>query len=342
MDTSKLVPNDARVWRAEAVVRGKTYAYMLGEPHDRAPVDTVLLLHGFPDCSFGWRCQVPYLVSLGLRVVVPDMLGYGGTDGPDDLAQYSFKSVAADVRELARLFVGDGQIILGGHDWGGASVWRVAMWYPELLKSVFSVCTPFFPPMESWIPLEAIISAGKLRNFTYQLQFAGPDVEEAIQGEAKVRQFLNAMWGGRSPDGKHGMAPNEGIYLDRLSQLSQTRLLSKEELDHYTEQYMKQRAPQLHCPLNWYRTRKINWEEEQPLAAKRVSLEMPTLFISAVDDPALPPSMSAGMEKFLPNLTRAEVPGSHWALTAQSEAVNRHIGEWLKNNLLSKAGKPAL
>lgn len=36
-------------------------------------------IHGWPDLSLGWRYQIPLLVSLGLRVVAPDMMGYGGT-----------------------------------------------------------------------------------------------------------------------------------------------------------------------------------------------------------------------------------------------------------------------
>lgn len=39
----------------------------------------VLQIHGWPDLSLGWRYQIPLLLSLGLRVVAPDMMGYGGT-----------------------------------------------------------------------------------------------------------------------------------------------------------------------------------------------------------------------------------------------------------------------
>ncbi|KAL3964528.1 hypothetical protein ACCO45_001532 [Purpureocillium lilacinum] len=295
-------PHDVRVKYESAVVRGKRYKYILGEPKITLPIATIFLIHGFPDCSFGWRNQIPYLMKLGFRVVVPDLLGYAGSDTPEDLAQFSLKSMSADIKELARKFVGDGQIVLGGHDWGGALVWRIALWHPELLKGVFSVCTPFNAPMKPWLPLQDLIAMGKLKNFTYQLQLAGPDVEKAIQGEEKVRQFLNGM----------------------------TVLLSEEELNHYVEKYMLQGAPQLRGPLNWYRTRKINWEEELPLADKEVKLEMPTMFIAATNDSALPPSMSAGMERYMPKLTRAEVGGSHWALTGASDEVNAHIGKWLK------------
>nr|QBM06330.1 putative epoxide hydrolase [Tolypocladium sp. CBMAI 1346] len=341
MDTSKLVPNDPRVKHQTAQIRGKTYRYAVGEPQNGPPLDTIFLIHGFPDMGFGWRYQVPYLMSLGFRVVVPEMLGYSGTDNPEDLSAFSMKNISADIEELARKFVGQGQIILGGHDWGGVVVWRVALWHPELIKAVFSICTPFNAPMKPWVPLEDMIAAGKLTNFRYQLQLKGPDVESAIQGEDKVRQFLNGMYGGSSPDGKLGFSVEEGVHFEALPKLRRTSLLSDEELDYYVQQYMLQKAPQLRGPLNWYRTREINWKDELPLTEKPIQLEMPALFISALDDTALPPSMSVGMERFIPKLTRGEVGGSHWALTGQSEEVNRQVARWL-NGVLNGAIRSAL
>lgn len=66
----KLTPND--VQHKTAVLNGKTYSYILAEPQGKR-LDTVFLVHGWPDMSFGWRYQIPYLASLGLRVVAPDM-----------------------------------------------------------------------------------------------------------------------------------------------------------------------------------------------------------------------------------------------------------------------------
>ena len=61
------------------------------------------------------------LLQLGYRVVCPDIMGFGRTDAPritqeSDLAYYSFKRAADDIKELARQ-LGCETIILGGHDW---------------------------------------------------------------------------------------------------------------------------------------------------------------------------------------------------------------------------------
>ena len=83
----------------------------------------------------GWRYQIPMLISMGLRVVAPDCLGYGRTvraiitpkttktsiltkkqDAPEEIELYSHKSCANDIKELATQLQAP-EIILGGHDW---------------------------------------------------------------------------------------------------------------------------------------------------------------------------------------------------------------------------------
>ncbi|MBW4699332.1 MAG: alpha/beta fold hydrolase [Aphanocapsa lilacina HA4352-LM1] len=46
----------------------------------------VLLLHGLPSHSHGWREAVPVLAERGLRVIAADWVGFGGSDKPDKSA----------------------------------------------------------------------------------------------------------------------------------------------------------------------------------------------------------------------------------------------------------------
>ncbi len=341
MDTSKLKPNDPRVKYVTDTIRGKTHRYIVGEAQGTKK-ETMVLVHGFPDMAFGWRYQIPYFMSLGYQVVVPDMVGYAGTDAPEDLKEYSLKSVADDIKAIATKFVGeDGQIVLGGHDWGGFAVWRAAQWHPKLIKCVFSVCTPYSPPHPDFVPLDAIIASGKLTNFTYQLHLAGPEVQSKLQGPEKIRQFLNGMYGGRGPKGEVGFKTTEGVQFDQLDKLGPSPLVSKEELDFYAEQYALRKAPELRGPLNWYRTRPVNFEEEQALVKKEARITMPALFITATKDSALPPWMSQGMDEHFDSLTRGEVEADHWALWQAAGEVNSQITKWL-DGVLSGAIKASL
>jgi len=49
---------------------------------------------------YGWRYQIGPWVHAGYRVVVPDMLGYGGTDKPRAADEYSTKKLCADLAAL--------------------------------------------------------------------------------------------------------------------------------------------------------------------------------------------------------------------------------------------------
>ena len=63
------------------------------------------------------------------------------------------------------------------------------------------------------------------------------------------------------------------------------------------------------------------------------------LFIQATKDNVLLPSMSAGMERHIPRLTRRDVTAGHWALWQAPREVNAHLAEWLDGVVFAPAGK---
>ncbi len=95
---------------------GLRVAYLDEGPRD-APV--VLLLHGEPSWSYLYRHVVPVLLDAGLRVVAPDLVGFGRSDKPAAVADYTYaghvewlRSVLFDALDL------DG-VTLVCQDWGG-------------------------------------------------------------------------------------------------------------------------------------------------------------------------------------------------------------------------------
>lgn len=53
--------------------------------------------HGFPDDAHLWEKVVPFLIPTGHSLIIPDMLGYGDSDKPEDTAEYCSKSLVADM-----------------------------------------------------------------------------------------------------------------------------------------------------------------------------------------------------------------------------------------------------
>lgn len=88
-----------------------------------AHAPTVLCVHGFPDCWYGWRYQIHELAQRGYRVIVPSQLGYYKSSQPQDLRKYSYKAVAYDLNSLLNELGVVGQVTVLGHDWGGAASW---------------------------------------------------------------------------------------------------------------------------------------------------------------------------------------------------------------------------
>lgn len=78
----------------------------------------VLLLHGEPTWSYMFRRTVAPLVDAGLRVVVPDLIGFGRSDKPSEHSDYTYES---HVRWLTAFVTALGlrDTVLVGHDWGG-------------------------------------------------------------------------------------------------------------------------------------------------------------------------------------------------------------------------------
>ncbi|KAI9733763.1 MAG: hypothetical protein M1818_007177 [Claussenomyces sp. TS43310] len=333
MAHDKLSPNDARAQHKTSTLNGQEYHYLLAEPASQPARATIFLIHGFPDLAFGWRYTVPALLRLNLRVVVPDMMGYGDSAGPRGLEFYTLKRAADDLAALARALDAP-EVLLLGHDWGGAIVWRLALWHPELVRGVISVCTPYFAPQKECLSLRQTVEA--LPNFTYQLQLAGPEVQERIQGRDKIRQFLNGVYGGWNEDGaKVGFKTREGVLFDNLPVLGRTKLLSDVELDYYADMFAKKG---MEGPLNYYRTRELNWADERVFVGiEGPQIKVPSLLIQATKDDALPPSMSKGMEKHFEDLKIKQVDATHWALWQKPDECNALIEEFLVELLGSKA-----
>ena len=94
---------------------------------DAAPVATVVLLHGEPTWSYLYRTMVPVLAGAGMRVIVPDLIGFGRSDKPADVADHSYARHIEWTRALLVDHLGLTDVVLVGQDWGGLIGLRLAV-----------------------------------------------------------------------------------------------------------------------------------------------------------------------------------------------------------------------
>jgi haloalkane dehalogenase len=95
---------------------GLRMAYVQDGPPDG---ETVVLLHGEPSWSFLWRSVIPVLASAGLRVIAPDLIGFGRSDKPAAIAEHSYARHVEWVRAALFDSLNLRDVTIVGHDWGG-------------------------------------------------------------------------------------------------------------------------------------------------------------------------------------------------------------------------------
>ncbi|MDO5505197.1 MAG: alpha/beta fold hydrolase [Pseudoxanthomonas suwonensis] len=116
---------------------GIAMSYLDEGPRDgeAAAPEVILMLHGNPSWSFYWRHLVNGLKDR-YRCIVPDHVGMGLSDRPDDAADaqprydYTLASRIEDVDALLRHLGIDGPLTLAVHDWGGmiGFGWALERW----------------------------------------------------------------------------------------------------------------------------------------------------------------------------------------------------------------------
>lgn len=109
---------------------------------DEGEGPVVLMLHGNPTWSFYYRNLVKTLVVAGFRCVVPDHVGCGLSDKPQDYP-YTLKRRIEDVERLIDS-LGIGRFSLVVHDWGGAIGCGLAGRRPEALEKLVVLNTAAF------------------------------------------------------------------------------------------------------------------------------------------------------------------------------------------------------
>ena len=118
---------------------------------DEGPADgpTVLLMHGQPVWSYLYRKMIPLLVRAGMRVIAPDLPGYGKSDKPAAREDYSYQRQVDWMS--AWLTSNDlSDITFFGQDWGGLIGLRMIVDHPDRFARIVIANTglPYSPDVD--------------------------------------------------------------------------------------------------------------------------------------------------------------------------------------------------
>lgn len=136
-----------------------------------------------------FKHQISLCVDLGYRVVALDMLGYGQSDSPTALEQYTYQAITEDINALLLTSVGVDSAIFLAHDWGSMFMWHLALRYPQIVDGLVSLCIPFFAPPTTTYTLETL--ATRVPQVRYQLSLSNSNTTKL---NSDIRGFLSSFF----------------------------------------------------------------------------------------------------------------------------------------------------
>ena len=296
----------------------------------------VVLCHGFPESWYSWRHQLPALAAAGFHAVAPDMRGYGQTDRPEAIDQYTLLHLVGDMVGLLDL-LGAEQAVIAGHDWGAPVAWHAALLRPDRFRGVIGLSVPYRP---RGLVRPTTVMPQTEDAVWYQLYFQTPGVAEK-EFERDVRRFIRGNLYSISGDMPRReppdmMVPRQGGLLARWASNfgnppTLPSWLGEADVDFYAAEFARTGFA---GGLNWYRNIDRNWELLAPFAGAQVMV--PALYIAGDRDPVV---SFPGMDRLIPNLAnfvpqlRATImlPGcGHWTQQERAGEVNAAMIDFLR------------
>jgi pimeloyl-ACP methyl ester carboxylesterase len=296
----------------------------------------VVLCHGFPESWYSWRHQLAALSAAGFRAVAPDMRGYGQSDRPEAIDQYTLLHLVGDMVGLLDA-LGVGQAAIAGHDWGAPVAWHAALLRPDRFRAVIGLSVPH-RHRSSIMPTSAMPRRDDA--IFYQLYFQTPGVAEAeLERDVRttIAKFLYSGSGDvpRYPGaggGEVGMVSRGGGFLSRM--LSPSVLpawLTEADLDYYAGEFTR---TGFRGGLNWYRNIDRNWELMAPFAGAKVNV--PALYMAGERDLVVAfrnmDKAIANLAQYVPQLRDSIIlPGcGHWTQQERAAEVNTAMIDFLR------------
>jgi pimeloyl-ACP methyl ester carboxylesterase len=306
---------------------------------ERGEGPPVILCHGFPESWYSWRHQLRALAGAGFHAVAPDMRGYGQTDRPQAIDQYTLLHLVGDMVGLLDA-LGAESAVIAGHDWGAPVAWTAALLRPDRFRAVIALSVPYRP----WSPARPTTAMPRTEDAVfYQLYFQEPGVAEA-ELERDPRETIRRLAytaSGDAPRGEAtfaspgavGMVPRSGGLLGRtVEPAALPAWLAEADIEFYAREFAR---TGFRGGLNWYRNIDRNWELLAPWAGARVTV--PALYVAGDRDLVVNfrgmDQLIPNLSKFVPKLTRTIIlPGcGHWTQQERAEAVNTAMLEFLKS-----------
>ena len=271
----------------------------------------LMFLHGFPEGAFIWDALLAHFAHPdhgGYRCVAPYLRGFGSSSSPLQVDQYRAKHLVQDIAALIDVESPSGTLeCLVAHDWGGAVAWNLANQQPHRMRRLTIVNSPHPGAFVRELQHNAAQQAGS----QYMHFLCRPDAESLLAEDdfRRLFAFFNA------PDGSAPAWLSEPV----------------------RAQYRALWQAGLTGACNYYRASPLRPPRDGDPGAQALSLpeamltvDVPTLVLWGMDDPALLPGLLDGLPGWIPQLQLRQIPGaSHWIVHEHPDRVLGELAQFL-------------
>ncbi len=273
----------------------------------------VVMMHGFPECWYSWRHQLRSL-SDSFDCVAPEMRGYGQTDAPRGVANYTLDKLVGDVADLLDA-MGRRRAVIVGHDWGGGVAWATALMRPDIVERLIVLNCPHLKRFSG----ELRRNPRQMLRSWYMLFFQLPWLPEAIFRAGNFAALERALRDGTVRKGA----------------------ITDADMAYFREAFRDPYA--ISAAINYYRANFRSGFMAKPGENAWIDrkIEAPTLLIWGEQDFALGKELTYEMQglfsgpfeiKYIPS-------AGHWVQQEEPETVNRYIRDFLSPMLSVSPGK---
>jgi len=292
----------------------------------------VILCHGFPECWYSWRHQLPALAKAGFRAMALDLRGYGRSDHPEDVEKYTVLHYVGDIVGLLDA-VDIKQAVIAGHDIGAAVAWQAALLRPDRFLGVIALGPPFRPrAFGGSVPPTTLMPRNENAVF-YQLFLQTPEAEAALGRDLRrtFRSQFYSLSGDMPPSAGGGLAagmvPRKGFSLTDPASLP--AWITEADIDVYVAEFSRSG---FRGPLSWWRNIDRGWElmaafDGAPVTVPALYILGDRDFLAVAFQPAI-----AKQSIFVPKLQPTMMLSGcgHWTQQERAPEVNAAMTDFLR------------
>ncbi|KAG6911058.1 hypothetical protein DXG01_004572 [Tephrocybe rancida] len=339
---------DPSLYKSVTTRRGLKYNYYRSAPTAGKPF--LLFVHGFPSTSYDWRYQAEFFKDQGYGLIIPDMLGYGGTDKPADYADYRMSLMCQDVIDILDAENVD-QAIAVGHDWyiqpnslvrtfaevihsrGSGLVSRLANYFPERFSAFAFIAVGYVPPSQTKFA-DVLAQTTKIAGyelFGYWNFFAAEGAPELI--EKNIDSFYSLMLTEDPKLWAAHLAPSGAVkaWVEGNNKTTFASYISEEEREKQKEELLR---GGLAGPVSWYKVRvfDLDGEDSQDIAPENILIQKPVFLGAALQDYiCLAPLQKAVVSQSVKGpLTIKDFNTGHWVQWQEKDKLNQELVQWVE------------